>query len=208
MSRLLRRGVARHRGLLVAVLVAVALGAGLVAARPPAPATTQIVVAAHDLQPGHGLGPDDIATVGFDPDLVPDGAYEPADAPLGQVVAGPVRGGEPLTDASVVGAGLAGGLAGGEVLTTVHVRDPAASLVAPGDVVTVVAADPQGSASAEVLARSATVVTSPIDSQGTTTGTAGVSPLVLALPETEALAVSSAATARVLDVLVPAPTAR
>jgi len=123
-------------------------------------------------------------------------------------VAGPVRRGEPLTDTSTVGPGLVDGLVDGDVLTTVHLRDPAVTLLAPGDTVTVVAADPRGTAAAAVLAREATVVTVPVEADGTTGGGSGVSPAVLAMPEDEALALSSASTARVLDVLVPAPETR
>jgi Flp pilus assembly protein CpaB len=200
-----RRAVLRHRRPIAAVLLAAAVVVAVVVARPPAPRTVPVAVAARDLAGGLPLADEDVATVLVEPDLVPHGAYSPGAVPLGRIVAGPVRRGLPLTDAAVVGPGLAAQLADGDVLVTVHVRDPAASIVEAGDLVRVIATDPRGSATAVVVADAARVVTIP--SVNTAAG-GGTSPLVLAVPEPTALALSGAATSQVLDVVVPAPGAR
>lgn len=169
--------------------------------------TIAVAVAARDLPGGQPLAADDVTTELFHPGSVPQGAYRPHTVPLGRIVAGPVRRGLPLTDAAVVGPGLAAQLGAGEVLTTIHVRDPAAELVAPGDLVQVVATDPRGSATAQVVAEDASVLSVPDLGVASTAGS-GTSPLVLAVPESSALALSGAATSRVLDILVPAPGGR
>ena len=193
----------RHRPLLVAALMAAALVAAVMAARPPAPPTDAIAVAERDLGSGQVLTADDVTTVEMDPELVPAGAYSPADAPMGRVVAGPVRRGEPITDVTVVGPGLAAGLPIGHVLTTVSVRTAADTLVRSGDLVRVVATDPRG-ATSEVVSHAATVVVVPETDPSARTEI-GVTTVVLGVPEDDALVLTAASTARVLDLLVPAP---
>ena len=193
----------RHRPLLVAGLLAAALVAAVAAARPPAGPTEAVAVAERDLASGQALTADDVTAVEMDPKLVPTGAYSPADAPLGRVVAGPVRRGEPITDVTVVGPGLAAGLPASQVLTSVTVRTVADTLVRSGDVVRVVATDPRG-ATSEVVSQAATVVVVPETDPSARTEI-GVTTVVLGVPEDEALVLTAASTARVLDLLVPAP---
>jgi len=207
LRRRARRVLLRNRRPLAAALLGVAVLVAVGAARPAPPATVAMTVAARDLTGGHRLAAGDVETVRADPDLVPDGALPPDLVPLGRLVAGPVRAGEPLTDAALAGPGLAAQLTTGEVLTTVHVRDPAADLVASGDVVTVLATDPRSPSSARVVAEQATVVTVPEPDPAAMAGgsTGGTTPLVLAVPESTALALGAAATTSVLDIWVPAP---
>lgn len=202
--RRLRRALARHRAGLVAVLAVLALLAGLAAARPAAPPTVPVAVAAHDLEPGHPVERTDVRVVAFATGTVPDRAYSAATVPWGRLVAGPVRRGEPLTDAALVGPGLADGLADGEVLAALQVRASSAALVAAGDRVDVVAADPRGGSVARILADDATVVTVPAGRAQRDPAT-GVAPVVVAVPEAEALSLTGAAATLALDVLVGAP---
>ncbi len=203
LRRRVRRAVMRHRPLLVAALLAAALVAAVAAARPPAGPAEPVAVAERDLASGQVLTADDVTAVEMDPELVPTGTYSPAEAPLTRVVAGPVRRGEPITDVTVVGPGLAAGLPAGHVLTTVSVRTAADTLVRSGDVVRVVATDPRG-ATSEVVSHAATVVVVPETDPSAGTEI-GVTTIVLGVPEDEALVLTAASTARVLDLLVPAP---
>ena len=202
LRRRVRRVVMRHRPLLVAALLGAALVAAVATVRPPAAPTELVAVAAHDLEPGRALTADDVTAVELDPALVPDGTYSPADAPFGRVVAGPVRSGEPVTDVAVVGPDFAAGLPAGHVLTTVSVRTPADILVQPGDLVRVVATDPRATTS-EVVSDAATVVVVPETDPATRTEV-GATMVVLGVPEDEALGLTAASTAQVLDLLVPA----
>lgn len=139
--RPVRRAVLARRRLLAAVLAAVAVAAGLQAAAAPPPATTRVTVAARDLPAGIALTPADLTTAAYAPDTVPD---DLAPAAAGRVLASPLRRGEPVTDARLVGPGLTEGHPG---LVALPVRLPdagMAGLLREGDVVDLVAADPQG----------------------------------------------------------------
>lgn len=195
--RELSRTLARHRRPLAALATALAVLSGLAAVRPAPPDTNPVLVAARDLPTGTRLAADDLTTVALGPATVPDGAYDPADPPLGRLVAAPVRRGEPLTDARLVGPGLADALADGEVLASVEVPVATAWLVRPGDSVDVVAGAPRGATGAEVVAGGAMVVAVPRGNGG-----AEGSPLVLALDASDALAVEQAALLSPLDLFV------
>lgn len=156
-SRRLRRVVLRRRRLLAALCVLVAVWAGLRSVATPAPALVRVTVAAHDLGGGRVLGPDDLTTVGFAPGSVPAGGVRD---PVGRRLAGPLRRGQPITDAALVGAGL---LRDRSDLVAVPVRLPdtaMADLLEIGDEIDLVAADPQGGP-ATTVARGALVLALP-----------------------------------------------
>ncbi|WP_028637363.1 SAF domain-containing protein [Nocardioides sp. URHA0032] len=140
--RPVRRAVLARRRLLAALLTAVAVATGLHAATATPPPEVRVVVAAHDLPSGTVLGDEDLRTVGFRPGSVPAGV---AAAPAGRTLAAPLRAGEPVTDVRLVGPSLTEGYPG---LAAVPVRLPDAAmadLLAVGDRVDLVSADPQGS---------------------------------------------------------------
>ncbi|MGY2700426.1 SAF domain-containing protein [Nocardioides sp. HB32] len=140
--RPVRRAVLARRRLLAALLTAVAVATGLHAATATPPPEVRVVVAARDLPSGTVLGDDDLRTVGFRPGSVPAGV---AAAPAGRTLAAPLRAGEPVTDVRLVGPSLTEGYPG---LAAVPVRLPDAAmadLLAVGDRVDLVSADPQGS---------------------------------------------------------------
>ncbi len=86
------------------------------------------------------LGPADLTSVAFAPGSVPAGADA---APQGRTLAAPLRAGEPVTDVRLVGPALTDGYPG---LTAVPVRLPdagMAALLAVGDRIDLVSADPQ-----------------------------------------------------------------
>jgi Flp pilus assembly protein CpaB len=94
-----------------------------------------VLVAAQDLAAGARLTAIDVRAVSLPPDLVPTGALRSAAGVAGRVVAGPMRRGEPLTDARLLGRGLAAGLSPPEsVAVPVRLADAqTAALVRPGD---------------------------------------------------------------------------
>jgi Flp pilus assembly protein CpaB len=176
------RLLARARLVLAAVLLALA---GLTAMSRAGPAAVEagsvrVLVASRDLPGGAVLTAADVRPVTLPAAAVPAGALPPEETVAGRVLAGAVRRGEPLTDARVVGAGLAR-LAGGPGAAAVPVRlaDPGvAALVRPGDRIDVVAVTESGQTS--VIAAGVPVLAVP---QAPETSPADGALIVLAVPE-------------------------
>src|SRR3954452_19155694 len=116
--RPLRRAVLARRRVLAAALAAVAVAAGVQAARPQPPTRAAVLVAAHDLPAGTLLTAHDVRRAAYAPGSVPSGL---ADAPVGRTLAAPLRAGEPVTDVRLVGPALTDGYPG---LVAVPVRLP------------------------------------------------------------------------------------
>lgn len=131
----------RRRRLLAAVLLGVAVTAGLRAVAAPPPPTTPVLVAARDLPAGTLLAADDLAPAELPPDAVPQAVLA---EPAGRTLAAPLRAGEPVTDVRVVGPGPTRGL---DDVVAVPVRLPDAGSVAllhVGDRLDLLATDPRG----------------------------------------------------------------
>jgi pilus assembly protein CpaB len=122
----LRLAVARHRRLLAAGAAAAAVAAGVQSLSPSPPSTRRVWVAARDLPAGHRLGDGDLQLAALPTGSVPDGSTGTASG-TGQVLAAPVRRGEPVTDVRLLGPGLLAGRPEGTVAVTVRVADPAAT---------------------------------------------------------------------------------
>lgn len=119
-----------HRRLLAALLTAAAVAATVEALAPPEPRTVAVTVAARDLPAGRALASGDLTTARLASAAVPDGAVRPS---AGAILAAPMRRGEPLTDARLVGPSLAAAHPG---LVAVPIRLPDAAMAAlldPGD---------------------------------------------------------------------------
>jgi len=188
LPRSVRRAVLRRRRPLAAALTAVAVAAGLHAATAPPPARVDVLVAARDLPSGAVLGPGDLTFVPFAPGSVPD---DLATSTAGRTLAAAVRRGEPVTDVRLVGPGLADGHPG---LTAVPVRLPDAGMVgllAAGDRIDLVAADPQGTG-ARVVAAGVPVLAVP-GADADDGGVAGRLVVVGAADETEVTRIADAA---------------
>jgi Flp pilus assembly protein CpaB len=156
----LRRALSRHRVLLSAGLAAGSVAAAVTALAPAAAPTTEVVVAARDLDAGVPLGSDDLRTVELPSSAVPSGALGDAGAAVGRLVAGPVRAGEALTDVRLLGAALLP--PGPEVATPVRVAERATTaLVRPGDVVDVLSAPADGTATAVTVVTAVRVLSVP-----------------------------------------------
>ncbi|MES9537369.1 Flp pilus assembly protein CpaB [Actinomadura sp. NPDC000600] len=131
--------LARLRRPLAALFAAAAAGLALLALRPGAPPSVRVLAAARDLPAGTSLAPSDLRGLDLPAAAVPAGALRSGGA--GRVLAGPMRRGEPLTDARVVGAGLLRGQGPGTVAAPVRLADAGAvRLVRPGDRVDVLTA--------------------------------------------------------------------
>lgn len=136
--RLSHRRLFARRRLIAALLASLAVACVLTSIEPPG--GVEVLAAARDL-PGGRLSASDVMVVRLPPGAVPDGVFRPGSSVTGRVVAGPMRRGEPLTDARVLGHGMLATQGPGIVATPVRIADPAvAELLSPGDVVDVLAA--------------------------------------------------------------------
>lgn len=171
------------------------------AARPAQPPTRQAVVVTADLPAGHLLEAGDVRTHDVPADLLPDGALDIAEVPVGQPLAAPVRTGQLLTDLSVVSTSTLQTHPPGTVLTTVRITDPAATeAVAVGDRVSVIGADVQALGEARVVARRVLVVALP--GQEPVGGLGEGRPVVLAVDEPTALSLAHAAVGSALSLVL------
>jgi pilus assembly protein CpaB len=122
----------------ILLVVAAVLALRPEGAQPPAAAagpTEHVVVAARDLAAGTELAAADLRIVSMPVGIVPSGSSPRMAGLIGRIAAGAIRRGETLTDARVVGPGLAVGLGPGEsAAVPVRIADPdAAALVRIGD---------------------------------------------------------------------------
>jgi Flp pilus assembly protein CpaB len=201
--RRLRRAVLTHRRLLAALAAASAAAIALQAAGAPPPETTPVHTAAHDHAPGPVLTAADLRRVGFAPGTVPAGVVDAQQA-LGRTTVGPVREGEPITDARLLGAGLLDGRPG-LVAVPVRIGDPGAvGLLRVGDRIDVLAADPQARSPAELVATGALVLAIPRTVSDRVPGPLSGALVVLAVPEQTARVLAAAGVSSFLSVLLRA----
>jgi Flp pilus assembly protein CpaB len=200
LRRAVRRVVLARRRPLAALCLAVAVVAGLHAARPAPPTTLAVTVAARDLASGTVLHTTDLVVRHYPEAVAPAGSLPGA---VGRTLAGPVRAGEPVTDVRLVAPSLVAGYPG-RVLVPVRVADAeVVALLRVGDRVDVLAADPRRG-EASVVAVDVPVVALPAPRGEDDTASAPLSGrlvLVAALPsETDRIAGASASD--VLSVVV------
>ena len=148
------------RRILAALLVLLAAALAL----RPEPGTVTVLVAAHDLAPGHAIVDGDLTPRQLPADLVPAGALDDAAELIGRVLASAARAGEPITDVRMTGPQLVALQAASDgiadaVTVPVRLSDPdMAALLTPGSEVDVVGVDEQD-AKPTVVAERAVVVT-------------------------------------------------
>lgn len=144
------RAVSRHRRLVAAGLAAAGVALALHLLAPEPPRTVAVLAAARDLSGGAPLTPGDLREVALPPQVVPAGVLLPGDPRTGgqgrrgAVLAGPVRAGEPLTDARLLGPDLLARVRSTTqvVAAPVRVADPGSlALVRPGDRIDLLAAE-------------------------------------------------------------------
>lgn len=179
LRRGVRRAVLRRRRLLAALLVSVAVAAGLQAVTADPPPTHEVQVAARDLAAGTSLTSSDLETRSFTTQNLPEGLV---DDPVGQRLATPMGRGEPVTDTRLSGAALAKSY---PLLSAVPLRIPdadAAALLAPGDLVDVLATDPQGGGSRLLLEKAPVLAMPDNNADGQSSGPLGGRLIVLGVP--------------------------
>lgn len=121
-----------------AAAVVLVLFAGLLAWQPGIggrASTVPVLVVAHDLPPGHVVGPDDLAFHELPAEFVPHGALRTRSAAEGRVLGGASRSGEVLTDVRLTGRELTELTVGDGTHASVPIRlaDPeVADLLYPG----------------------------------------------------------------------------
>lgn len=158
----------RFRRPIAAACAALAALLAFAAARPGAPAQTQVVVVAHDLPAGARLTSDDIEIRDVPIDFAAPGALDdPGDA-VGRTVSTEITAGETLTPSRLVATDMN---EDGLHLVPVRLADPdAADLLAPGGLIDLVAVEP--SQTPRVLAAGVRVITVPRPAGSSGWGTA------------------------------------
>lgn len=164
----LRRVVMRHRRALAATLAAAAVACALTALRPPEPHRVTVLVAASDLAGGTKVSRSDLETVALRDAALPSRAVRsPADV-TGRTLAGPMRAGEPFTDAAFAGTALFPD--GDLVATPIRIADGGiAGLLHAGDRIDVLAASTRGDSveqPAATVADDVRVITVPRPGEG------------------------------------------
>lgn len=191
--------ISRRRRLVAAVLAGAAMACALTVLRPPAPDRIEVLVAAGDLAGGTQLSESDLATVRLRPAVVPEGALHPRTDVTGRMLAGPMRSGEPLTDAAIAGEALLA--ESGLVATPVRIADDGVTrLLQAGARVDILAASMRGESLGEparVVAPGVRVIAVPQAEEGVG-GVPGEGALIMvaATSEEAAMLASAAVTSR------------
>lgn len=158
-----------HRRIAVAVLAGLAVWASI-SALSQEPRQVAVPVAARDLPSGSTVGAQDITTAKFTESTAPAGLLTKAQL-RSRVVAGPMRQGEPFTDARAITPQRLGS---GEQLALIDLAAAHARLLRVGDRVDVVSLDADDGARTSVIARGApvAVIEIPEDSGAASLGVA------------------------------------
>ena len=157
-----------HRRLLAGLSAAAAVYFGLVALSPAPPPTVAVLGAARDLPGGARPAAADLRTLQLPAPVVPSGALRPGAEVAKRVLAGPVRSGEPLTDARFLSSST---LAGDLVAYPLRLDDAEiVSLLHVGDRIDLYAATSTAADSANQLARAVSVVALPARSGASISG--------------------------------------
>lgn len=192
-----RRRIKRHRRPIAAALAALCVLAIIGAVSDGGGPTSTVVVAAADIPAGATLTRDDVTTARFPLDLVPPGAPGDPSTVTGEVLTAGVTTGEIITTSRLLGSRPEAGR--GLVAAPVRLADAGvAGLLAPGDVVDIIAASSDGSA--KVVARDARVITRPIPPA--TFGTQTGSLVLLAVTPDDATLLAGVATTRQLSAVL------
>lgn len=196
----LLKAVRRHRRLLAGMSAAAAVYCGMTALSPPAPPTVAVLAAARDLAGGSPPTARDLRTVRLPAAVVPVGALHPGSELTRRILAGPVRSGEPLTDARFL---TPRALPAGQFAYPVRVDDAdLTSLLQPGDQIDLYAATSTPGDTATPLAAGVRVITLPT-SRGSTTGAPGALIVIGAGRDAIGRIAQAAANARITFALTP-----
>lgn len=199
--RRLRRSVLARRRPIAALCAAVAVAAALQAGSPAPPRRTMVLTAVHDLDAGVVVRASDLHRTAYNPESVPAGTFSHESAAVGRTTTGPVRSGEPMTDARLVTSSLLSGYPG-LVAVPVRIGDAGAvRLLRVGDRVDLLAADPQGESTAHVVGRDVPVLAIPREGEQSPGLTSGAL-VVLGLPDASTTTVAQASVSAFLSVVL------
>lgn len=177
----------------VAAAILVLMAAALALRPDPAGRYAYVAVAAADLRPGITLGADDVRLEKHSAATLPDGTVADLTGLVGTTLAGPVRRGEILTDARILGSRLAGLNAGPDArVVPVRLADTAVlDVIRTGDVVDVLGVNQADSdAQPRLLATGAIVVL--VSAAAKAPGAGADRVVLVALPRTAATTVAGA----------------
>jgi len=193
----LLRAARWHRRLLAGVAAAAAVYFGLLALSPSPPPTVAVLAAARDLTGGAVPTSDDLRTVDLPPGAVPSGALRPGADLTARLLTGPVRAGEPLTDARFLAPPA---VPPGSLAYPFRVDDADISaLLRVGDHVNLYAASSTTADAASLLGRSVRVVALPTPRSATT----GALIVVATTPEIATRLAQASTNSRITVALTP-----
>ncbi|WP_026163676.1 hypothetical protein [Kribbella catacumbae] len=198
--RALLKAARRHRRLLAALSAAAAVYCGLAAVSPPPTPTVAVLAAARDLTGGSPPAARDLRTVRLPPSVVPAGALRPGTDLTRRVLAGPVRSGEPLTDARFL---TPASLPAGQFAYPVRVDDAdLTALLQVGDQIDLYAATSTPGDSATPLASAVRVIALPAP-RASTTATSGALVVIAASRDVIGRIAQATANTRITFAVIP-----
>ena len=129
----------RNRRLAVALLLCAAAALTVQQLTPAPVHTATALAAARDLPAGSALAASDLAETQVPPGMMTDGVLSDPGQAVGKQVAAPLRKGQLLADAQLLGPGLLTGSPPGSAAVPLRMADPSSiQLVSPGQLVNVV----------------------------------------------------------------------
>jgi pilus assembly protein CpaB len=156
----LARAASWHRRKLAVIAAIASVLTGLSAAAPEGPAMTTVVKAKSQLPGGLLLSASDLVLDRVVASDVPEGTLTDANELVGKTLAAPVAQNQMMTLLTTTAARIS--VPPGHVIAPLRLGDSAlTALLRPGDVVDVVAANPEGDVPATVVASNVRVVTVP-----------------------------------------------
>jgi pilus assembly protein CpaB len=137
--------LSRNRRLAAALLLCAAAAISVQQLTPAPLSTVTALAAARDLPAGTAVSAADLERVQVPPGMVSDGFLRDGAAATGKQLAAPLRKGQLLTDAQVLGPGLLAGTPPGSAAVPLRMADASSiQLVSPGQLVNVVLTSANG----------------------------------------------------------------
>nr|WP_307080048.1 RcpC/CpaB family pilus assembly protein [Arthrobacter pascens] len=154
--------LSRNRRLSVALLLCIAASITVHQLTPPPADTVTALAAARDLPAGAAMVVSDLEEVQIPPGMMTSGSLQKSSDVTGKQLAAPLRKGQLVTDAQLLGPGLLAGTPPGSAAVPLRMADPSSiQLVSPGQLVNVVLTRANGydqQAPSEVLASAVPVL--------------------------------------------------
>lgn len=189
----LRRAVSWHRRKLGVLAAVIAVVATVTALSPAPPPTTDVVVAAVPLSPGHRLSAGDLTVAAVPDALVPEAAVTDPAQVVGRTLTGALTRGQMLTEPAVVRPGPEP-RGDGLVTTPLRLSDPeVVDLLRVGDEIDVLAADPRSGTSTVVAERARIAAIPEVVSSGPLSGGSGTQLVLVEVSPKVAAALAAAA---------------